>query len=163
MHRRTLWVAAALWLLPAAPPAAPTLDAQEAPTLAALSFLSGCWAGTMGSLDMREQWSEAEGGVMMGTTRYLREGRVADWEFALIFESPDGVTLLPYPRGSKSEHDFPLVKWDDHFVFENLEHDFPVRIVYVRDGEDGLSPRIEGRDGDARGWSLQRVDCPSGD
>ena len=57
MSRRTLWVAAALWLWPATPPAAPTLDAQEVPTLAALSFLSGCWAGTMGALNMREQWS----------------------------------------------------------------------------------------------------------
>ena len=27
-----------------------------------LSFLTGCWAGTMGTLDMQEQWSELERG-----------------------------------------------------------------------------------------------------
>ncbi len=38
---------------------------------------------------------------MMGTTRYLREGRVVDWEFALMSETPAGVTLLPYPTRFK--------------------------------------------------------------
>lgn len=128
--------------------------------LADLAFLSGCWAGTMGSLDMREQWSEAAGGVMLGTTRYLRDGMVVDWEFGRIVESEEGVTLWPYPKGTISEHGFPLVRADDEYVFENLEHDFPVRIVYVRSGENGLSPRIEGRDGTGPGWTLQRVPCP---
>jgi hypothetical protein len=52
------------------------------------------------------------------------------------------------------------VSTDGEYVFENLEHDFPVRIVYVRVGADRLEPRIEGRDGDASGWTLERVDCP---
>jgi hypothetical protein len=59
-----------------------------------------------------------------------------------------------------SEHGFPLVSVDGEYVFENLEHDFPVRIVYVRVGEDGLEPRIEGLDGSGTGWSLNRAPCP---
>lgn len=136
------------------------LAAQERYTLDDVSFLSGCWAGQLGSLDMREQWTEAAGGVMLSTTRYLRDGAVVDWEFGRIVEDANGVTLWPYPKGVISEHGFPLVGTQDEYVFENLAHDFPVRIVYVRDGEDELSPRIEGRDGDRRGWSLRRVDCP---
>lgn len=137
------------------------LGAQER-TLGDVSFLAGCWAGTMGSLDMREQWSEAEGGVMLGTTRYFRDGRLADFEFAMMLADSSGVTLWPYPRGERSERGFPLVRTDDEFVFENLEHDFPVRIIYVRDGENRLSPRIEGLDGQGPGWRLERVDCPPG-
>ncbi len=136
------------------------LAAQERYTLDDVSFLSGCWAGQIGSLHMREQWTEAAGGVMLSTTRYLRGGAVVDWEFGRIVEDADGVTLWPYPKGVISEHGFPLVGTGGEYVFENLAHDFPVRIVYVRDGEDALTPRIEGRDGDGRGWSLQRVDCP---
>jgi len=116
----------------------------------------------MGPLDMREQWSEAEGGVMLGTTRYFRDGGLADFEFAMIVEEGDGIVLWPYPRGERSEDGFPLVRTDGEYVFENLEHDFPVRIIYVRDGEHALTPRIEGRDGTGPGWSLHRVDCPGG-
>ncbi|MEM7415824.1 MAG: DUF6265 family protein [Gemmatimonadota bacterium] len=138
-----------------------SLDAQER-SLDDVSFLAGCWAGTMGSLDMREQWSEAEGGVMLGTTRYFRDGRLADFEFAMMVEDDSGVTLWPYPRGERSERGFPLVRTDGEFVFENLEHDFPVRIIYVRDGETRLTPRIEGSDGEGPGWRLERVACPTG-
>lgn len=137
-------------------------SAQEY-TIDDVAFLAGCWAGTMGSLDMREQWSEAEGGVMLGTTRYFREGRLADFEFAMLVEDGSELVLWPYPRGERSEHGFPLVSTDGEYVFENLEHDFPVRIVYVRDGETRLTPRIEGSDGQGPGWDLERVTCPSGD
>jgi uncharacterized protein DUF6265 len=138
-------------------------SAQEAPTVEDLSFLTGCWQGTMGSLDMREYWTETEGGMLMWTTRFFRDGEVVDWEFGLVYEGESGVTMLPFPRGSQSEHDFPLVRWDGEFVFENLAHDFPVRIIYVRDGETGLAPRIEGSDGESRGWALQRTVCPGAD
>ena len=136
------------------------LAAQEGYTLDNLSFLSGCWAGETGSLDMREQWTESAGGAMLGTTRFLRGGEVVDWEFARIVEDERGVTLWPYPKGVISEHGFPLVDTERAYVFENLAHDFPVRIIYTRTGENVLTPRIEGREGNGTAWSLRRVDCP---
>jgi len=138
------------------------IGAQERFSLGDLAFLSGCWVGDTGSLEMREQWTEAAGGVMLGTTRYLRGGTVVDWEFARVVEDSDGVTLWPYPKGMISEHGFPLVQAGAEYVFENLEHDFPVRIIYVRVGDDALTPRIEGRDGTGPAWALERVDCPRG-
>jgi len=144
--------------------AATTGNGTDAPyTLADIRFLAGCWAGTMGSLDMREQWSEPEGGLMLGSTLYLEAGSVTTFEFGLFSEDDSGVTLWPYPGGEKSEHGFPLARVSDdgqEFVFENLEHDFPVRIVYARVGVNEMAPRIEGRDGNARGWSLRRTFCP---
>lgn len=129
-------------------------------SLTAMSFLQGCWAGTMGSLDMREQWTEPEGGVMLWTTRFYRDGVLADFEFGMLMEEDGVATLWPYPRGERSAHGFPLVSTDGEYVFENLEHDFPVRIVYTRDGEDGLNPRAEGPDGEGPRWTLRRVACP---
>lgn len=139
---------------------APAQTQPDVARLHDLGFLAGCWAGRMGALDMREQWTEAEGGVMLWTTRFFREGRLADFEFGMLVEEEGVPVLWPYPRGSRSEHGFPLVSSDAEYVFENLEHDFPVRIVYVRDGENALSPRIEGRDGGGTGWALERVSCP---
>lgn len=142
------------------------VQAQAGFTLDDIGFLAGCWAGTMGSLDMREQWSEPEAGLMLGSTRYLRNGDVAGFEFGMFSEEEGGVTLWPYPSGERSEHGFPLVRIADdgrEFVFENMEHDFPVRIVYARTGVDELAPRIEGRDGDGQGWALRRTSCPGND
>lgn len=137
-------------------------EAQAAYSLEDIAFLTGCWKGQMGTLDMREQWSEAEAGVMLGNTRFIRAGRMADFEFGMFVESEEGVTLWPYPRGERSANGFPLARIQEgrEFVFENLEHDFPVRIIYVHDRPDHLAPRIEGRDGESRGWSLSRVSCP---
>lgn len=150
-----------LWLSVAALAPGDPATAQEAYSLDDIAFLAGCWSGTMGSLDLREQWSEAEGGLMLGTTRFYRDGRPVDFEFGMFSEDENGVTLWPYPRGERSEHGFPLVRVGDEFVFENLEHDDPVRIIYARTGPDELAPRIEGRDGSSRGW-LRRVACPEG-
>jgi len=139
-----------------------SLSGQERPSLADVGFLAGCWSGLTGSVRASEQWSEARGGMMLGTTRFLRDGVVVDWEFGRIEEREAGVTLWPYPSGSISEHGFPLVRTSPEIVFENLEHDFPARIIYARTIGDSLSIRIEGADGRGQEWSVERVPCPSG-
>jgi hypothetical protein len=137
---------------------APSVVAQ-AYTSADAAFLTGCWAGTMGSLDMREQWSDTEGGVLLGTTRYFQNGVLVDFEFAMIREEEGRLVFWPWPGGVRSPRGFALVHSGEELVFENLEHDFPVRIVYRPVGDDELAPRIEGRDGASRQWALRRADC----
>jgi cyclase len=161
--------ASSMWVLATAvasgllPPAPGSAQATPAFTLQDVAFLSGCWSGRAGSMQLREHWSEAEGGAMLGTTRFFREGAVVDWEFGRIVESANGVTLWPYPRGVMSEHGFGLVRAGTELVFENLEHDFPVRIVYRPVGADGLRVRIEGADGQGQEWGIGRVTCPGAD
>jgi hypothetical protein len=137
-------------------------DAQERLTLEDVSHLSGCWGGRTGAIELREHWSEAVGGAMLGTTRFLRNGSVVDWEFGRIAEDAEGVTLWPHPRGVASEHGFRLVRAGAEAVFENLEHDFPVRIIYARESANALHVRIEGADGQGQGWWVERVECPAG-
>lgn len=134
--------------------------AQGAVSMDALDVLTGCWEGGMGSVEMKEQWSDGVGGTMLGSTRYFRDGALVDYEFARIEETDTGLVLWPYPRGERSPRGFVLVATGEEIVFENLEHDFPVRIVYRPIGDDRLAPRIEGRDGNGRGWELRRADCP---
>ena len=145
-------------VLVAAAQAAP-LAAQASFALADVAFVSGCWAGGDGSTELREQWTEPLGGAMLGTTRFLRDGVVVDWEFGRIFEDGEGVTLWPYPRGVASEHGFGLVRAGEELVFENLLHDYPVRIIYAAERPNGLRVRIEGADGDGQRWSLVRTPC----
>jgi hypothetical protein len=141
---------------------ATSAGAQDGAGIGDVAFLSGCWGGRTGDIEMREQWSDPSGGAMLGTTRFLRDGVVVDWEFARLAEDADGVTLWPYPSGRPSEDGFPLVRTGAELVFENLAHDFPVRIIYARQSGDRLTIRIEGTDGEGRGWSVGRVPCPGG-
>jgi hypothetical protein len=137
------------------------VSGQTTTSIEDIAFLTGCWAGDFGGLELREQWSETEGGMMLGTTRFFREGKVVDFEFGMFVEDEDGLALWPYPQGERSADGFPLVSAGAELVFENLEHDFPVRIVYRRDGADTVRPRIEGRDGQTREWYLTRIECPT--
>jgi hypothetical protein len=136
--------------------------AQTSFSLEDVRVLSGCWAGTEGVAELRESWTEPTDGVMLGTSRHLRGGAVVDWEFARIVHDSAGVTLWPYPRGVPSAHGFPLVRAGAELVFENLAHDFPVRVVYAVVGPGRMRPRIEGTDGRGPSWYLERVACPEG-
>ena len=140
--------------------AADGAQAQERFTLADVAFMSGCWAGHTGAVELREQWTDPTGGVMLGATRFFRDGAVVDWEFGRLAVDDAGVTLWPYPRGVISADGFPLVRAGTEAVFENPAHDYPVRIIYAADGENALRVRVEGADGQGQGWSVERVPCP---
>lgn len=127
------------------------------------AFLAGCWRGTFldGATVIEERWTEPEGGLVLGTTRYFRAGRAVDFEFSLLRADAEGPFLLPHPRGSASEHPFRLTAHGPgELVFEAPEHDYPTRILYTRTG-DRLEARIDGGADDAepRRWTLQRVEC----
>ena len=73
-------------------------------TLFDLSFMAGCWQGdadTSGPLVIEERYTPPSGNVMLGTTRYLKQGKAVQFEFTLLRDS-DGVELLPYPGGHPS-------------------------------------------------------------
>jgi hypothetical protein len=110
-----------------------------------------------------ERWSPPEGGLMLGTTRYFRDGRAVDFEFSLVRADSAGVVLLPHPRGRASEHAFRLTTTTaGEWTFEAPQHDYPRRILYRLEGMQ-LEARIDAGADDAepRRWFLQAVPCAS--
>jgi hypothetical protein len=67
--------------------------------------------------------------------RYFRNEELVDCEFGMIVEVDEG-------------------------AFDNFAHDFPVRIIYVRDGERRLTRSIDGHNGQGPGWTMDRGACP---
>src|SRR5690606_34385594 len=128
-----------------------------------VSFMTGCWRGEFGDDGvLEESYSLANGGVMLGTSRYFRAGRVVQHEFSSIIADTSGVSLLPYPGGRVSEHAFRLTHAAaDTAVFEAPEHDFPRRISYIRVADRGLLARVDGGEGSTRVmyWLLEPVQC----
>lgn len=139
---------------------------QRQATLEDVRFMTGCWEGTFrnrsGHGVIEEHYTAPTENTMLGTTRFIREGRTVQYEFTLIRADTSGIRLVPYPNGQRSEHDFVLTKSAvDQAVFEAPEHDYPKRIIYRKDGETGLHARIDGGadDRDGREWYLRKASC----
>jgi hypothetical protein len=111
-----------------------------------------------------EQWMTPAAGVMLGMSRARRGDRLTSIEFSLLRVVDGRVAYEARPEG-QAVAVFPLATATaDEVVFENTAHDFPQRIIYRRDGRDGLRARIEGpAAGGARtgvDYPFARVACP---
>lgn len=158
-HRRLLsaatFVAAAL--LVAAFPVA----AQNRSPLHDLGFMSGCWTGPdANGTTIEEHYTTPSNNLILGTTRYLRDGLTRSFEFTMIGNVAGGSHLIPHPGGKASVTFTEKERAADRVVWENLAHDFPQRIIYHRVAPDTLVARIESADG-ARGtsWRMSRAVC----
>ena len=138
--------------------------AQAAPPdLSRLAWLSGCWQGEGAEAGSGEQWTPLAGGTLLGVGRTVRNGRTVAHEFMQIRAQQDGrLAFLAQPSGQRPAA-FPLLHLGEaEAVFENLQHDFPQRVVYARDGSGKLQARIEGMvDGQLRvvPFPMSRVSC----
>lgn len=129
---RTTVVAFALLAL------ATPLSAQAPPSMHDLDFMSGCWEGSFGDGGtIEEHYTTPSDNLMLGTTRYLVDGRAVQFELTSIRVDAEGtVFLLPRPGGTPSAHEFRLtetaMEGGPMAVFEAPANDFPKRIVYRR-------------------------------
>ncbi|MCC6196544.1 MAG: hypothetical protein IT518_18985 [Burkholderiales bacterium] len=158
-------------LLALAAPAGFTQPASPPLTVDSLSWLSGCFAGTVNQRDFREQWMPLRGGVLLGIGSTVFQDKLQNYEYLRIEPRPDGVFYVALPSGQK-EAAFKLtaaVATDDGattFTFTNPEHDFPQFIHYRRGTEGWLYATVEGKlKGEERKviYPMRRIDCESGE
>lgn len=127
---------------------------QEKPGVAALEWMAGFWVGIEHGTRMEELWMRPAGGVMLGLHRDIDSAGLVWFEYLRIETTESGIAYVTSPQGHGTTV-FPLKEAArERVVFENLEHDFPQRIIY-RLEDDGLHARIEGlEDGKvkAREW-----------
>ena len=155
---------------PAATPAAPAPTTAAAVTLSDLSWLSGCWRGSVNQREFREHWLPLRGNLLIGAGHTVTQDRTQDFEYVRIEPRADGLHYVAQPSAGK-ETAFRLADRqvdgpDTIFTFANDAHDFPQRIVYRRGTEGWLYIHVEGRvQGEERKviYPLRRIDCESGD
>jgi hypothetical protein len=139
---------------------APLADNQDTPTSSGLAFMAGCWAEQGDGL--REQFSAPTQNMILGTSRFVIADKVRQFEFHRIDIGDGTSSLTPYPGGTAGVS-FGATELDDrHVVWENLEHDFPQRIIYDGRESDVLVAAIEGeQDGrtSRKEWRMLRVPC----
>ncbi|HSP07904.1 MAG TPA: DUF6265 family protein [Acidobacteriota bacterium] len=141
--------------------AAATVSAEEPAAWTSMSWLAGCWTGT-GKVDMMEHWMPPGGGMMLGMSRTVREGKSTVFEFMRIVQDGGKCYFVARPS-DQAETRFELVKSGPlEMVFENTRHDFPQRILYRLQPDGTLMARIEGKqDGkdEAVDFLMKRTQC----
>jgi hypothetical protein len=125
--------------------AGPEPSRAAAPEISSLSWMAGSWEGKdAAGLEMEELWTAPKGGVMLGMHRDVKGDRLTSFEFLRIESGPDGLVYQAQPRGRPATP-FPLKEASARkVVFENLQHDFPQRILYWATEDGALHARVEG-------------------
>lgn len=121
-----------------------------------VAWLQGCWEFAAGDRTVEEHWFAPRAGTMLGASRTVRRGELAEYELMLIREHSSGLAYEAHPNGQPATT-FLARDFDGHdIVFENTAHDFPQRIGYRRDGDGGLFAWIEG----TQGGGTRRIEFP---
>jgi TolB protein len=123
--------------------AAPALAAQRA-RLEHAGWLAGCWERRAPGRVTLEMWMPPGGDLMLGASRTVAGNTVGEFEHIRIKAEGGRLVYTALPSAQK-ETAFPSTHTSDTLlVFENLQHDFPQRILYRRRGTDSIVARIEG-------------------
>jgi len=127
--------------------------APPAPGLDDLEWMVGCWSSydPATQIWVEECWSTIVGDMMLGANRTVRGQRVAAFEQIRIEVHNDGVWYFASPGGKPATAFMRVTptsidrRGAQHVaVFENLQHDFPQRIIYRSDGRTHLEATVEG-------------------
>ena len=127
-------------------------QAQPQP-LEGLAWLAGCWTYDGSDAGSGEQWLAPAGGTMLGVGRTVKNGTTTEFEFMRIHTTDGGKLAYTALHSGQPQATFEASSLTAGAVtFENLQHDFPQRIIYRAVGSDRLAARVEGmRDGTLRG------------
>jgi hypothetical protein len=135
----------------------------DEPDLAKLSWLVGCWASDGAEPGSGERWTSVADKGLLGISNTIREGKSGESARMEIGYLPDGkLAFTAHPSGQASAVFTLLRITQTEAVFENLEHDFPQRVAYAKEGESKLRARIEGtQDGTLRviEFPMTRTSC----
>jgi len=141
---------------------APLAAQDTASGMLGLRFMTGCWQGrTASGTIIEEHYTTPSQNLMLGTTRYLRDGGTRSYEFAVISLAGEVSQLTPHPGGKASVSFREGQRTTRSVSWENPSHDFPQRIRYERVSADSLVATIELMDGSrATGYRMGKVACP---
>jgi hypothetical protein len=123
-----------------------SVSAQPQSGLDRVSWLHGCWQGTVGQDTVDEQWMAPRGGTMLGMSRTIRGGKTTNYELAVLKEQDGRLAYEAHPSGQPTTMFRAREVTDSMVVFENPQHDFPQRLGYRVSGVDALSAWVEGTD-----------------
>ena len=123
-----------------------SVDIEITPiTITDLGWMSGDWKTPAGGrAQIEEHWTLPAGGTMLGMGRTIVGGKTVEFEYLRIEQRADGIFYVASPQG-RPPTDFKLTHLTgQEVVFENPEHDFPKRIIYIKNSDGSLVATVDG-------------------
>lgn len=155
----------------ASTPSPPTEKAAP-PGMNSMSWLEGCWQGSVNKRDFREVWLPLRAGMMLGVSETVSGDKMLDFEYLRIESRGDSAYYVISPPG-KAESAFKLTEelvdasdGAHTFVFLDPGASFPQRIGYRRANEGWLYIEVEGTVNAAPHkliYPMRRIGCESGE
>jgi hypothetical protein len=112
-----------------------------------LDWLAGSWKLEAKGKLIEEHWTAAAGGMMIGMSRTVVNGKTVSFEFLRIEQRADGVVYIAQPEGKPGTEFWLAEATAAEWVFANPQHDFPNKIRYRRNSDGSLTARIEDETG----------------
>jgi hypothetical protein len=128
---------------------------QKAP-INRVRWLTGCWEARNPQRTIYEQWTPAQGRVMLATARTIRGDSLIEYEFVALRERGERLAYEAHPSGQSGATFLSIALTDSAVTFENLDNDFPQRVGYNRRGADSVIAWISG----PRGGTTRRIEFP---
>jgi hypothetical protein len=130
-----------------------------------LHWLAGCWAADGQEQGSIEYWMAPAGGSMFGVTRTVRGDETITYEYMrIVTESAGDIVFVASPAGQVTTTFALKYIGEDEVAFENLQHDFPQRVIYRLEQPNKLIGRIEGTiNGESRSVDFPMTKIPCDD
>ncbi len=109
-----------------------------------LFWIADNWISTEGDTKSYEHWEKVSDDLLIGGSETLKNGDTIFAEKLKIEKTDEGIFYVADVKHNPEPVRFKLTEVNDSLaVFENPEHDFPIKITYIN--EDGnLHSFIEG-------------------
>ena len=157
--RRSTTLAAVAFAL-SSPAAADSIKNPELP-----SWMAGCWEQRKGEQWTEECWTSPKAGIMLGSSRTGKGGKLIAWEamqIILDYDNGDGPVVGMAFQAAPSGTNPTIFRWSPDeqkgVTFYNAAHDYPQRIRYWREGKE-LKAQISLLDGSKPmdfSWKMMR-------
>lgn len=112
-----------------------------------LKVITGTWLNKRATGDIQEHWDRKSETEFSGISYKINKADTVFLEKVRLYLLNKEIIYAPVAYGQNNEKEvlFKLKSMDrNRFVFENLQHDFPKRIVYDFRSADSLYAYIEG-------------------
>ncbi len=125
-----------------------------------LAWLAGHWCMATATGLVEEFWLPESGGLLLGISRTVKDGKATGFEFLRIETSGETLRFIAQPGGVPPTVFTSTRVAENRFEVQNPEHDFPQKIVYRREGEALLATISgPGADGQEQGINFTFQAC----
>lgn len=109
-------------------------------------WLEGRWEGTEGDMKTFEEWEPIKNNVIQGIGGITSDNDTLFAEKIKIEIIDNEFYYVAAVPGNPKPVAFKLIKSENNSTtFENLQNDFPQRVIYTKNADGSLYARIEGR------------------